>query len=177
MRLAAHPDGPPAGSHTCRVVAQLRQRRALDTPCLSPTWTIVRKMWDRYSVNVPDSIEASDLFLPKMPGTRYMIQHAYRFRQCKMAAPTKMIHSVAARANVVVGIPVDNTKPAVRNNMSIRFEVRCRDFHRKPQKVFDGDALFLQCLHRVTEHRAGISRIGCEPSGNSPPLQANLLSL
>ena len=34
-----------------------------------------------------------------------MIQHAYRFRQYKMAAPTKMIHSVAARANVVGGIP------------------------------------------------------------------------
>ena len=71
-------------------------------------------MWDRYSVNVPDSIEASDLFLPKMPRTRCVTQHAYCFLQYKMAAPTKMIHSVAARASVVVGIPLYNRKPAVR---------------------------------------------------------------
>ncbi len=40
----------------------------MDTPCLSPTWTRLRKMWDRYSVNAFESIEASDLFLPKVPG-------------------------------------------------------------------------------------------------------------
>ncbi len=48
-------------------MGQLSQRRALDTPCLSPTWTRLRKMWDRYSVNAFDSIEASNLFLPKVP--------------------------------------------------------------------------------------------------------------
>ena len=81
MRIAPTANGPPAGSHSCRLVEQLRQRRALDPPCLSPTWTIVRKMCDRYSVNVPDSIQASDLFLPKVSKTRFMTQHACRFRQ------------------------------------------------------------------------------------------------
>ena len=37
-----------------------------------------------------------------------MTQHAYCFLQYRMAAPTKMIHSVAARANVVRGIPLYN---------------------------------------------------------------------
>ena len=64
MGIARPANGPPAGSHSCRLVEQLRQRRALDPPCLSPTWTIVRKMWDRYSVNVPDSIRAT-YFCPK----------------------------------------------------------------------------------------------------------------
>ena len=44
-----------------------------------------------------------------------MTQHAYCFLQYKMAAPTKMIHSVAARANVVRGIPLYNTKLTVQN--------------------------------------------------------------
>ena len=72
-------------------------------------------MRDRYSVDAAYAIEESDLFLPKVPRARYMIQHACHFLQYKMAAPVKMIHSVAARANVVGGIPVYNTKPAVRN--------------------------------------------------------------
>lgn len=73
MRIAAQSNGPPFGSYSGRSVGQLQPRRALDTPCLPPTWKMLRKMRDDYSVDVSDSIEASDLFLSKVPRTKSMI--------------------------------------------------------------------------------------------------------
>ena len=64
-----------------------------------------------------------------------------------------------------------------RHNMIVRLKVCFRDLHRKPQKIFKWDALFLQRRHRITGPWDRISRIRSESSGHRIPFHSNFLRL